>query len=65
MLLPEESGSQRPGDRPPPMEPPVALNLYSDLAFLEQLVKAVAAGMTGGTPISLLNQRSQSIWFSG
>ena len=55
--LPEESGNQRPGDRPPPMEPPVAPNLYSDPAFLEYVVKAVAIGMIGGT--SHLTSRSE------
>ena len=41
-------GGQGLGDRPPPVTSTVAPNPYSDPAFLEQLVKAVAAGMVAG-----------------
>jgi hypothetical protein len=49
----EVSPSKTPGgqgseDRPPPVTSTVTPNPYSDPTFLEQLVKAVAAGMAAG-----------------
>ena len=49
VLLPRGTGGQGPEDRPPPAAPMTTPNPYSDLAFLVQLVKAVATGMTVST----------------
>ena len=48
MLLPRAAGGQGPEDRPPLVALTVTANPYSDPTFLEQLVKAVVAGMAAG-----------------
>jgi hypothetical protein len=48
VLLPKATGGQGPEDRPPPIAPTTTPNPCSDLVFLEQLVKAVVAGMAVG-----------------
>ena len=50
MLL-EETGGHRLGNRSPPAASITIPNPYSDSVFLEQLVKAVVAGMAAGTSI--------------
>jgi hypothetical protein len=49
VLLLRATGGQGPEDRPPPIAPTTTPNPCSDPAFLEQLVKAVVAGMAVGT----------------
>jgi hypothetical protein len=58
----EVSPSKTPGgqgseDRPPPVTSTVTPNPYSDPIFLEQLVKAVAAGWLQVHPILLLGRK--------
>jgi hypothetical protein len=49
VLLPRATWGQGPKDRPPLAVPTATPNPHSNLAFLEQLVKAVAVGMVAGT----------------
>ena len=54
--MPEVSNRQGGDHIPPPVTPVAGSKPFSDPAFMEHIVRAVAAGMERGSPIRLLDQ---------